>query len=154
VMMPRLDGFGVLRALRADPALRTLPVLLLSARAGEEARIEGLAAGADAYLIKPFSARELLAYVEAHLELGHLRRHVEQVTRESAAHITALNAQLQAELTHMTRLQQVSTRLVQTREMAAVLDEILEAAMNKTPSGRTFRYPSCCQGPARGPLEA
>jgi PAS domain S-box-containing protein len=76
VMMPRLDGFGVLRALRADPQTRTLPVILLSARAGEEARIEGLEAGADAYLVKPFSARELLAHVEAHLELGRLRGRV------------------------------------------------------------------------------
>ncbi len=61
VMMPGLDGFGLLAALRDDPALRGIPVILLSARAGEEARIEGLAAGADDYLIKPFSARELLA---------------------------------------------------------------------------------------------
>ena len=47
--------------MRADEALRDVPVILLSARAGEEARIEGLDAGADDYLIKPFSARELLA---------------------------------------------------------------------------------------------
>ena len=78
VMMPHLDGFGVLRALRADPELRTLPVILLSARAGEEARVEGLAAGADAYLVKPFSARELLAQVETHIKLGRLRAHVAQ----------------------------------------------------------------------------
>ena len=132
VMMPQRGGFAVLRALRTHPELRTLPVILLSARAGEEARIEGLEAGADAYLIKPFSARELLAYVEAHLELGRLRVHVEQVVRESAAHITRLNAHLQADLTSMTRLQQVSTRLVQTREMSALLDEILDAAIEIT----------------------
>ena len=78
VMMPQLDGFGVLRALRADPETRTLPVILLSARAGEEARVEGLAAGADAYLVKPFSARELLAQVESHVKLGRLRAHVAQ----------------------------------------------------------------------------
>jgi len=60
-MMPRLDGFGLLRELRADPALRDLPVILLSARAGEDARIDGLEGGADDYLTKPFSARELIA---------------------------------------------------------------------------------------------
>ena len=60
VMMPRLDGFGLLRALSDDPH-RTIPVILLSARAGEESRIEGLEQGADDYLIKPFSAHELLA---------------------------------------------------------------------------------------------
>jgi DNA-binding response OmpR family regulator len=59
VMMPRLDGFGLVTAIRADERTRTLPVIMLSARAGEEAQIVGLSGGADEYLIKPFSAREL-----------------------------------------------------------------------------------------------
>jgi PAS domain S-box-containing protein len=74
VMMSGLDGFGLLRELRADPCTRTVPVVLLSARAGEESRVEGLAAGADDYLVKPFSARELLARVGTHLEMGRVRR--------------------------------------------------------------------------------
>ena len=78
VMMPKLDGFGLLRELRATPETRTLPVILLSARAGEEARVEGLEAGTDAYLVKPFSARELLATVATRLELGRLRARLEQ----------------------------------------------------------------------------
>jgi len=64
VMMPQLDGFGLLAALRARPAMRDIPFMLLSARAGEEARLEGLQAGADDYLVKPFSARELAARIE------------------------------------------------------------------------------------------
>ena len=79
VMMPRLDGFGLLRELRADPALRDLPVILLSARAGEDARIDGLEGGADDYLTKPFSARELIARVTANLAMARLRR---EATRE------------------------------------------------------------------------
>jgi PAS domain S-box-containing protein len=74
VMMPRLDGFQLLQKLRADPQMREIPIILLSAHAGEESRVEGLEAGADDYLIKPFSARELLARVEANLRLGQLRR--------------------------------------------------------------------------------
>jgi PAS domain S-box-containing protein len=74
VMMPKLDGFGLLRALRADPVLREIPVILLSARAGEESRIEGLEVGADDYLVKPFSARELIARVETHVKSSRLRR--------------------------------------------------------------------------------
>jgi signal transduction histidine kinase/DNA-binding response OmpR family regulator len=77
VMMPNLDGFGLLRALRADPRTRSVPILMLSARAGEDSRVEGLAVGADDYLIKPFSARELIARVKTHLELGQLRRAAE-----------------------------------------------------------------------------
>jgi PAS domain S-box-containing protein len=73
VMMPRLDGFNLLKALRNDSKLRDVPVILLSARAGEAAKIEGLEAGADAYLVKPFSARELLARVAANIELSLAR---------------------------------------------------------------------------------
>ncbi len=73
VMMPKLDGYGLLQALRADPYLRDIPVILLSARAGEESRIEGMAAGADDYLVKPFSGNELLARVETALQLRRVR---------------------------------------------------------------------------------
>ena len=83
-MMPRLDGLGLVARLRTEPdTRRTLPVILLSARAGEEAKVEGLAAGAHDYLIKPFSARELLARVEANLSLERLRKRSEQALRES-----------------------------------------------------------------------
>jgi len=78
VMMPKLDGFGLLKQVRADELMRTIPVILLSARAGEESRVEGLDAGADDYLVKPFSARELLARVESHLKLSRVRQEAEQ----------------------------------------------------------------------------
>jgi signal transduction histidine kinase/DNA-binding response OmpR family regulator len=80
-MMPNLDGFGLLREVRADPEIAALPVLMLSARAGEEARSGGLEAGADDYLTKPFSARELLARVATHLQLASLRK-VAQAERQ------------------------------------------------------------------------
>lgn len=73
VMMPGLDGFGLLQTLRANPQTREIPILLLSARAGEEAIVEGLEAGADDYLIKPFSAQELISRVNAHLQIAQLR---------------------------------------------------------------------------------
>lgn len=74
VMMPGMDGFELLRSLRSAPQTQEIPIILLSARAGEESRIEGLEAGADDYLIKPFSARELLARIEATLKLAELRK--------------------------------------------------------------------------------
>lgn len=73
VMMPGMDGFALLRALRASPATRHIPVILVSARAGEEAVVEGLETGADDYLQKPFSARELVSRVRAHLEAARMR---------------------------------------------------------------------------------
>jgi len=74
VMMPQLDGFGLIRELRADPELAAIPVVLLSARAGEEARLVGLGQGADDYLVKPFSPRELLVRVGALVRSAELHR--------------------------------------------------------------------------------
>jgi DNA-binding response OmpR family regulator len=85
VMMPGLDGVGLLRAIRADPGLRELPVILLSARAGDEAKAEGLDAGADDYLAKPFSARELLARVGANVAMARVRREAAGALQESEA---------------------------------------------------------------------
>jgi PAS domain S-box-containing protein len=75
VMMPGLDGLQLVAALRADPRTASVPVLLLSARAGQEASIEGLQAGADDYMVKPFAAAELLARVRANVEMARLRSH-------------------------------------------------------------------------------
>jgi PAS domain S-box-containing protein len=83
VMMPELDGFGLIRQVRSDPDLREIPIIMLSARAGEEARLEGLESGADDYLTKPFSGRELLARVNANLQLARLRREATRDLRES-----------------------------------------------------------------------
>ncbi len=90
VMMPRLDGFGLLRALRAEPLTRTVPVIMLSARAGEESRVQGMEAGADDYLVKPFSARELLARVTAHLQMARMRRESSEGLQQSHARFEAL----------------------------------------------------------------
>jgi signal transduction histidine kinase len=97
VMMPGLDGFELLHALRTDPRTHSVPVILLSARAGEEASIEGLQAGANDYLTKPFSTRELLARVRARLEIARMQEEAVHQEREHAMHLQKLadeNAQL------------------------------------------------------------
>lgn len=103
VMMPEMNGFELLQALRADPRTREVPVIVLSARAGEESRVEGLEAGADDYLIKPFSARELTARVGAHLELARLRRETlrsEQKLRLEAEETNRLKSQFFSSVSH------------------------------------------------------
>jgi PAS domain S-box-containing protein len=107
VMMPRLDGFGLLRAIRDDPSLASTPVILVSARAGEESRVEGLQAGADDYLVKPFTARELMARVETHLKLANLRR--ETAERE-------VRMRSEAELEHE-KLRAIEERLAETSRL-------------------------------------
>ncbi len=105
VMMPRQDGHQVLAALRADPATATIPVVLLSARAGEDAVVEALDAGADDYLVKPFSPRELIARVRTHLELSRLRSDAAVIQRIG----TLLTAQLDLETVVQTLTNEATT---------------------------------------------
>lgn len=113
VMMPGLDGFGLLRALRDDERLRDLPIILLSARAGEEARVEGSDAGADDYLTKPFSTRELLARIGANLAMARVRRDSLQKLRE-------LNESLEARVAKQTQERDRIWRL--SRELMLVAE--------------------------------
>ncbi|MET7469458.1 SpoIIE family protein phosphatase [Micromonospora sp. NPDC005222] len=91
VMMPRLDGFGLVAALRAEPATRHVPIVLLSARAGAAEEVAGLSAGADDYLTKPFSSHELVARVRANVELGQLRGQIIRRLRALADAAVAIN---------------------------------------------------------------
>ncbi|MFC7550195.1 SpoIIE family protein phosphatase [Plantactinospora sp. GCM10030261] len=91
VMMPRLDGVGLVRRLRAEAATRHVPIIMLSARAGASDAVAGLAAGADDYLVKPFSGQELVARVRANVELGQLRGQIIQRMRGLADAAVAIN---------------------------------------------------------------
>jgi PAS domain S-box-containing protein len=95
VMMPTLDGFGLLKAIRGDEATKELPVIILSARAGEEARVEGLDAGADDYLTKPFTARELLARIKSNLDLAQIRSDAKAAIREREARLQQRTSQFE-----------------------------------------------------------
>jgi DNA-binding NtrC family response regulator/signal transduction histidine kinase len=141
VMMPRLDGFGLLRAVRDDSALASTPIILLSARAGEESRLEGLQAGADDYLMKPFTARELIARVEVHLKLAKLRRETaereERLRMEAELERQRLNAsqELLVETTRLYRELQEREAEIRSlkdrlqRENLALRDEVDRASM-------------------------
>jgi len=127
VMMPGMDGLELLAALRADPRTARVPVLLLSARAGGEAAAEGLAAGADDYLVKPFTAGELLARVSAHLQLDQLRRQgerrlelLQQATAALSAAATPAEVS-QVAITHLGYLLDApATTLYELREPGAL----------------------------------
>jgi signal transduction histidine kinase/DNA-binding response OmpR family regulator len=108
-MMPEMDGLALVRALRADPELRSIPVILLSACGVEEDRLEALQQGADDFLAKPFSARELVARVAAHLRASRQRR------------LAAENAQL-------VQLHALSTQLLSKHAMTELLQSAMDAA--------------------------
>jgi PAS domain S-box-containing protein len=77
IMMPIMDGIQLLKSVKENPRTASLPVILVSARAGEEAKIEGFEIGADDYLIKPFSAKELIARIKAQIMLARKRRAID-----------------------------------------------------------------------------
>ncbi len=79
VMMPEMDGLQLLTALRQEPSTATIPLILVSARAGEEPAIEGMEAGADDYVVKPFTARELIARVHSHIKIARYRRQAYEI---------------------------------------------------------------------------
>lgn len=93
VMMPGMDGFELLKAIRSHPSLASVPVVMLSARAGEDSRSEGIEAGADDYIVKPFTARELTARVRTHIGMHRMRRAM--TAREQALRAKAEDAERQ-----------------------------------------------------------
>ncbi len=97
VMMPKLDGFDFVSAVRRDPELAATPILMLSARAGDEAVSEGYAGGADDYLPKPFRSQELVERVAARLSAAK-RERAGRLQREAELRRTSAAAQLDAAL--------------------------------------------------------
>jgi signal transduction histidine kinase len=117
VMMPGLDGFGVLRAVRENPKTKPKPVILLSARAGEESRVEGLQAGADDYLVKPFTARELMARVGAHLNMARVRQETGELEKSLRSELELRVKERTAELERAEAgLRALSGRLLQAQD--------------------------------------
>lgn len=128
VMMPVMNGLELVSAIRADARLCTTPVILLSARAGEEARIEGASQLADDYIVKPFSARELLARVDTHIKLARARAEAEEAVQTELAERKKFEKELrraQDELGHHAeRLErEVEARTASLREALTQLEE-------------------------------
>jgi DNA-binding response OmpR family regulator len=86
-MLPDRSGLELVKLMRANPTLMRIPVLLLTARAGAESASEGLSAGADDYIVKPFAPRELLARVRTHYELAALREYALSRAEDKAANL-------------------------------------------------------------------
>jgi DNA-binding response OmpR family regulator len=69
LMLPKLDGYKVCRALKFDERYRTMPIFILSARSGEDDRRLALEMGADAFITKPYEMKELVARIRTRLRL-------------------------------------------------------------------------------------
>jgi DNA-binding response OmpR family regulator len=86
-MLPGTDGLELTRALRRLPATARMPIVLLTARAGAESAADGLAAGADDYVVKPFHPTELLARIRVHVELARLCEYAVRQAQDEAANL-------------------------------------------------------------------
>lgn len=142
-MMPQLDGFGLVKAIRADAKLRALPVILLSARAGEEAKVEGLDAGADDYLVKPFSARELVARIQANLQMAQIRKAAEEALRKRTVELETVLSTIPTAVwfTHDTDAKWVfgNRYASDLLRISADANASLSAPIHERPTFRAFR---------------
>jgi signal transduction histidine kinase/DNA-binding response OmpR family regulator len=145
VMMPRLDGFGLLKALRANEQTRHLPVILMSARAGEDAAVVGLDAGADDYLVKPFTARELLARVRTHVNLARqrsdweheLEKRVHQRTAQLAAEISRhelTEQRLEAQLQRLSLLDHITRAIAERKDVRGIVQVVSASVEGNLPA--------------------
>lgn len=144
IMMPGMDGLELLHALRASERTRQVPIILLSARAGEESKVDGLNAGADDYLVKPFTAGELRARVKAHMGLAQERQrasdelhaHVFDLKKANAeirdARRASLNI-LEDAVESRTRAERLNHDLGEQAAWTRGQREALEAAVNEAP---------------------
>lgn len=144
IMMPGMDGLELVRAMRSDPGTRHIPIILLSARAGEESQVEGLDAGADDYLVKPFAARELRARVKTHANLAHERRRATEELNARFGDLQRANLDirdarratlnvLEDVVEARSRAEQLYGELCEQNKWIIGQREALEAAVNEKP---------------------
>lgn len=114
VMMPRLDGTGLLHRLRTTPSTAIVPIILVSARAGEDAMVGGFDAGADDYLVKPFDARQLIARVNSTLRMADFRQKAAAQKRD----IAVLEARLEEQQAAADALRQAYEEVAKARDAA------------------------------------
>jgi signal transduction histidine kinase len=145
VMMAGLDGFELLKELRARKETSTVPVVLLSARAGEESRVEGLDIGADDYLFKPFAARELLARVKAHLAMHRRRTESERALTESRVTLQRANEELRRANADLEQFAySASHDLQEPLRQIAIYSELLEKRFAAKLDGKGTQYLAYC----------
>ena len=146
LMMPGLNGYEVCAALKTDPATSHVPVVLLTARSGDEAKLEGLETGADAFLAKPFNPRELRAQVRNLLALRQrLHAHLQLLRApESLSEVTSYSEPNRAEAADSTTIAAVPAVAPD-----AMLEEALPAAEAK--AAAEFAEPTIASGSALAP---
>jgi PAS domain S-box-containing protein len=128
VLMPGMDGFETCRQLKADEALRDIPVIFMTALAETEQKIKGFEVGAVDYITKPFRHEELLARVTTHLRLRDLTERLEVKVQERTEELLIANRQLRRYTDRLEGLQQVGLELAAQLDLDALLHSIVSRA--------------------------
>jgi signal transduction histidine kinase len=137
VMMPEMDGFQVLAALRENPATQHVPIIMLSARAGEEATVEGLVAGADDYVIKPFASAELSARVATQAKAARARATAEAAVKERDEFVALVVHDLRHPLANLNwHIEAFRSRVAHGENLSA--DQVLDLLTAIDASGKTL----------------
>lgn len=139
VTIPNLGGYELVSRLRAEPSTASVPIILLSGTVDEDARIEGLVYGADDYIVKPFSVRELRARINTHLALSNARRSVErlllQSNRELERKVEERSAALRESEERKAYLLALSDALRPLKDAAAIQEEATRLLRAKLGAG-------------------
>lgn len=125
-VLPDQDGIALLRRMRADPVFRTVPVIMLSGQADEAARLAALEEGADDVVAKPFSAKDLVARIEANVRLVRLRR-ATVLRQGELARLQQSQQELRTLLDTVQRVRDDERRML-AREVHDQLGQLLNAA--------------------------
>lgn len=129
VNMPQMDGYETTEALRADPILRFVPVLLLTANDEIEDIVRGLEAGADDYIHKPFQSDELLARVRAGMRMQRLYRELEKTT--------TANQHLREQLAERSSFSQIIGKSAMMRDIYSLIERVKDATVPVLISGES-----------------
>jgi signal transduction histidine kinase len=110
VQMPGINGFETCQQIKSNPTTASIPIIFITALSDTESKVQGFSLGAVDYITKPFQEAEMLARINTHLQLQHLRQHLEQCVAERTLELqTALD-----------RLRQSQLQLVQSEKMSAL----------------------------------
>jgi DNA-binding response OmpR family regulator len=152
VMMPGIDGYETCRRLKADPALRQIPVLFLTAREDVEGVVEGFAAGGLDYILKPFRGQEVVARIRTHLERARFARQLAQINAHLEELVAARTRQLEMKVRQLQGRDRIARHLLAVHPLEESLQLVLEVTADLVGVDRAAIY--VLQGDRMAPAAA
>ena len=128
VMMPGIDGYETCRRLKAIPALKSIPVIFLTARGDTAGVVEGFDAGGTDYVTKPFNGREVLTRIRTHLERARFARELAELNAHLEAKVAERTQQLQLKIRELDGRDRIAQHLLTIHSLEETLELVLDVA--------------------------